>query len=74
MADKRPHYLTTWYPKRGGPIARYKTLTLTGAHKRCRDHSHGPAETFKVDPSVDWPFGVYSEVIATGGTRFTETP
>jgi hypothetical protein len=60
-------YETKWYKqmKNGGiRPSKYRTKSLTPAHKRCRDASVSGSFTIKADDSIEWPFGVYSEVIA----------
>lgn len=54
---------TFW--KQGNKKGTYRTKTLTGFHKRIHDSPQTDyARTIEIMPAIDWPLGLYSEVIA----------
>jgi hypothetical protein len=56
-------YQTTW--KQGKNKGTYRTKSLTQFHKDIHsDPKTDYASTIETDSSVDWPFGLYAEVIA----------
>lgn len=58
---------TIWQPrKKQEKTGSYVTKSLTGMHQVIREGKYTlSATTMKCDPSVDWPFGVFAEVIAS---------
>lgn len=54
-------YETFW--KQGDKKGTYKTKSLTPFHKSIHESSDY-ARTIETDSSVDWPFGLYAEIIA----------
>ncbi len=55
-------YYVTHYRHPTKKIQKYRTLSLTPVHARLRETYGG--RTLRFDTEVEWPFGVYSEVIA----------
>jgi len=56
-------YRTTWI--QGGKRGVYKTKSLTEFHKSIHSNPKVDyASTIETDTTVDWPFGLYAEVIA----------
>ena len=65
MTNWPEYYVTEVWVEKDKKWARYKTKSLTQYHARLRV-SYPKSRTMKCDTTVDWPFGVWSEVIAEG--------
>lgn len=56
-------YFETQY-NHNGKFKTYRTKSLTNYHSMLRNTYGGV--TIKCDTTIEWPFGVFSEVIARG--------
>lgn len=56
-------YYRTEYTMPNGKRGSYQTYALTEYHEHLRNAAK-EARTMLCDPNVNWPFGVFAEVIA----------